>query len=192
MTWVGLLAGWLAVTAVAAEPAPDPAVDGGVTTRRGKRGGVIVLWPRVVPAAGDPAIDALATQLQARLDAIADRVADPALRATRPAPERACPMDGGCRAVSLGAVLGHHEGGCFAVGLVGAPDGGPVRLVPWAGEVSAKGGRELPHRQPPEDALVVREFVPCGGLIDALDDGRLEAILRSALAPDPAAVAPAP
>lgn len=166
--------------------ATEPSV---VSTRRGKRGGVLVLWPRVVPETEDATMLLLASALQGRLDALADRVADPALRATRPAPERVCPAEGGCRAVSLGAVLGHHEGGCFAVGLVGAPDGGNVRLVPWAGQVSARGGRELPHRQPPEDVLVVKEFVPCGSLLDALDDARLEEVLRAALAVAPPPVA---
>lgn len=154
-----------------------------ISAKKGKKGGVVVLWPRVVPEEAPPEVHELAAGLQAELERLAQGAVDPGLVTLRPEPERVCPQDG-CRAVSLGAVLGHHEGGCFAVGLVGLPDAGHIRMVPWAGEVLAT-RRHVAHREPPESELVVTEFVPCDDLIPALDSSRIERALQKASS-DPA------
>ena len=71
----------------------------------------------------------------------------------------------------------------FAVGLVGYPEGGQVRMVPWAGEVLAS-QRHVSHREPPESRLMVEEFVPCEQLVAQLDDARIERALQAAIAED--------
>ena len=115
------------------------------------------------------------------MDALAARTVPEARVSVRPRPERVCPQQG-CKGVSLGAVLGHQEGGCFAVALIGAPNGGSVQLVPWAGKVLAPRGGQVPFRSPPESRLMVTEFVPCQDLLGLLDDGRVQAELAKATA----------
>ena len=120
--------GWMALgLLVSPQGLADSEADA-VSRHRGKKGGVTVLWPRVVPQTDDAQILQLADALQGRLDAMAQASVDPKRVVVRPAPERVCPRSG-CRSVSLGAVLGHQDGGCFAVGLVGLPEGGAVQ--PW-------------------------------------------------------------
>ena len=150
-----------------------------ISKARGKKGGSVVLWPRVVPETEDPAVHALAKALQERLAQVAQAQTDADRTSVRPAPERVCPL-AGCRTISLGAVLGHHEGGCFAVALVGPADGGDVRLVPWGGEVLAA-GKTVPFRDVPEERLAVKEFVPCAELASRLADDRVERAVRATL-----------
>lgn len=170
---------WIGVGLLLATPAQAGGDDDTISRSRGKRGGVVVLWPRVVPETKDASIDALGAQLQARLTQIAQRTVDPALVTARPAPERACPLNG-CKATTLGVVLGHQEGGCFAVGLIGGADGATVQLFPLAGSVRAS-SREVNFRDPPENNLLVTEFIPCEDLLSALDDAKLRAALTKAV-----------
>ena len=155
-----------------------------ISKHRGKKDGLIVLWPRVVPGEPEtevpPEVHDVAVQVHQRLGQIAARAGDEGKLVIRPEPERTCPQKG-CRAVSLGAVLGFYEGGCFAVGLIGHPEGGHVRMVPWGGEVLAS-SRHVAHREPPESALMVEEFVPCGQLVASLDDAKVERALEAAMA----------
>lgn len=155
LAWCALAVGWAAS-------------DGAEISRsRGPRDGVVVLYPRVVPASDDPVVASLATTLQQRV-AEAVRAQVPSVTVdVRPAPERVCPQTG-CRAVSVGLMLGHDGGGCVAVAVVGPP--GPVEqaVVPLAGEVAVTDGA-VPFRSPPEARVVVREFVPCSEIPDHLD-----------------------
>ena len=170
---------WIGLGLLLAVPAQAGGDDETISRSRGKKGGVVVLWPRIVPETQDGAIDALGTELQARLTQIAQRTVDPAMVMVRPAPERACPLNG-CKATTLSVVLGHQEGGCFAVGLVGGADGGTVQLFPLAGSVRAS-SREVDFRDPPENKLLVTEFIPCDDLLGALDDAKLKAALAKAV-----------
>lgn len=151
-----------------------------VTRSRGKPGGITVFWPRVIPAGTDPEVMGVAAALQERLQRIADRAAPVAPRDVRPAPERVCPRERGCRSASLGVLVGHQDGGCVAVALIGRPGAVPVQLVPLAGQVELA-SPTVPYRAPPESAVVVREFVPCGRLVDAVDDTAAVLALRRAL-----------
>lgn len=173
---------WLALSGAALASGDGPEIS----KHRGKKDGVIVLWPRVVPgdpqAEVPPEIPGIAAQVHQKLGQLAARVSDENRLVIRPEPERVCPQRG-CRAVSLGAVLGFHEGGCFAVGLVGLPDGGQVRMVPWAGDVLAS-QRHVAHREAPESRLMVQEFVPCERLVASLEDAALERALQAAIAED--------
>lgn len=131
-----------------------------ISTSAGPRGGLVVLWPRIVPESAEPEITALAAEVQAWLAEVAGRTG----RAVdvRPAPERACPRaSGGCRATSVSAVLAHEGGGCALVAAMGGPGEAPVTLHPWVGRVQVREAT-VPFREPPEAGLRVADFVPCG------------------------------
>jgi hypothetical protein len=166
---------------------PSAALAGGgdapeISRSTGKVGGVVVLWPRVVPA--DASLQPQAADVQARLQAIAAQASP--LVDLRPAPERACPMKG-CRSATLGAVLAHDEGGCVVVALVGPPGVAPVTLVPWAGEVELA-APTAPFRGQPESLLTIRDFATCADLGAALEarQAAIAEALRTAMAtPEP-------
>jgi hypothetical protein len=159
--WAASVVGWstpaLAVTGAGPE----------VSHGRGKKGGVVVLYPRLVPETDDPTVRAVAAGVQEALAAQAATLVPPEKVDARPSPERVCPRDG-CRAVSVSLLLGQMSGGCAAVALVGPPGPEPQRIVPLAGTVDVSGAG-LPFRDLPENHVVVREFVPCDQLRGALD-----------------------
>ncbi len=162
-------------------PAHAGGDDETISRSRGKKGGVVVLWPRIVPQTDDTTVAALGAELQARLTQVANDALDSKMVGVRPEPERVCPL-AGCRAVSLNVVLGHQDGGCFAVGLLGSPQAGSIQLFPLAGSVRAS-AREVGFRDAPENKLLVTEFVPCDELMNTLDDTKLRSALGKALSP---------
>lgn len=148
----------------------------------GPPGGVVVLWPRIIPASTDPAIRLAASQLQARLRATVEQALPGAPIDVRPEPERVCPRQG-CAAVAVGAVLTHAQGGCVAVVTVSRPGASSAGLVPWAGVVEPK-QPSVPFREPPESQLTIRDFVPCAELAAAAaarDAGVVEAVKAAAV-----------
>lgn len=153
-----LTLGWLAVGAEAS--AAGDAAE--ISRSRGKKGGAVVLWPRLVPESADPVLADQAARVQALLAQAVGQQA-PAVD-VRPAPERVCPLIG-CRAASVGLLLGHQDGGCVAVAVVGPPGPEAQTLVPLAGSVEMV-DPALPFRAAPEGKLIVREFVPCTELAD--------------------------
>ena len=174
----------LLVAALGSVAASGPGSE--VSRSRGRGGGVVVLWPRIVPETEDPAVLALATRLQERLRDAATAGFVPNRNDVRPAPERVCPMNG-CRATSVGLLLGHQDGGCVALAIVGPPGTESQRLVPLAGSVGMEDG-SLPFREAPEGRVVITEFVPCGELEQQLDAEALSGLV-GAQAPAPAAPA---
>ena len=176
--------GWMVLGLLASPTSLADSEADAVSRHRGKKGGVTVLWPRVVPQTEDPQILAIAETLQGRLDGMAQASVDPKRVVVRPDPERVCPR-AGCRSVSLGAVLGHQDGGCFAVGLVGLAEGGAVQLVPWGGRIKVRAPTQ-PFRKPPESSIAVTEFVPCDRLIESLSDTGIERALAAVLQADAA------
>ena len=130
-----------------------------VSRSRGKRDGVVVLWPRVVPATSDPEVLGLAGRLQERLYSAASAVVDYRRVDVRPSPERVCPRVG-CRAPTVGLFLGHDEGGCVVVGMVSPPGPEASDVVPLVGDVEMVGNK-LAFRSAPERTMIVQEFVPC-------------------------------
>lgn len=163
------------LSAVAAD-APE------ISRSAGEKGGVVVLWPRVIPATDDPAVLGQAAALQARLKAVVELEAPGVTVDLRPAPERVCPR-AGCKAVAVGAVLHHREGGCVAVATVSDPGPSVAALVPWGGLVELK-QPTTPFRDPPENALVVKDFAACAdlGAATAPRDEAVRAAVRAALA----------
>ncbi len=166
--WVALLSGLLAVEARAGPAGPE------ISRSRGPRGGVVVLWPRIVPEEAPPDLRAMAGRLQARLYAAAATVLGTRRVEIRPEPERTCP-ERGCRAVAASLVLGHRDSGCVLLLALGEPDGGPVRLRQIAGAVDID-RPVLQFREPPERGFVITEFASCASLEAVFED---EAVARA-------------
>jgi len=149
-----------------------------VSRSRGPTGGSVILWPRVVPETQDSTMIQLAETLQGRLAAMSLRVVSDRKQTVRPRPERVCPMRG-CRSVAVSVMLGHQDGGCVAVAMVSEPGSeGGTMLVPWAGDVDLR-VRSVSFREPPENKLSVREFLPCDEILNHLDDAAVEQALTA-------------
>lgn len=159
----------------------DEPIDPRISASAGDPDGVLVLWPRVVPAEGADGVSAQAEAMQRALERIAARVLPDRRVEVRPSPERACPA-AGCEAVSLGAVLLHSGGGgCAAAAFVSRPGRSPAHLIEWAGGASVR-TTTVPFREPPESHLRVSDFGSCETLAAELDDdaGAIEQALREA------------
>ena len=139
-----------------------------VSASAGPAGGVVVLWPRVIPSEGSDALDGVAAQLQGYLADLAAKAVPGKSIETRPKPERTCPQ-AGCDAIAVGAVLAHREGkGCVAVATVSAPGRSPVRLVPLAGKMEIAHA-EVDFREPPESEMNIKDFERCEELLGRID-----------------------
>lgn len=134
----------------------------------GERGGVVVMWPRVIPK-DDPEARDLAGKVQQRLKELAKATFPDAPIEVRPEPERVCAQSG-CDGVALGAVVTKRERGCAVIVVVGAPGPTPLKLVPWLGVIKQKG--EPPFREPPESYITIQEYGDCGKLADDLSASR--------------------
>lgn len=174
--WLPLFALLLSTTALAFGDGPE------ISRSTGKKGGVVVLWPRIL-AKSDLAHDAAAKTQQA-LATLARSVTDRV--DLRPEPERACPIEKGCRAAALGAVLVAKDQGCAVVATVSAPGPSSQQLVLWSATVKLK-AEAVPFRQPPEAQVVVQDFAPCADLESALASGSaaVAAALKQAMAATP-------
>jgi hypothetical protein len=156
----------------------DPTKDAPEISRSaGKEGGVVVLWPRVVPRTDDPAMRDLAASLQQRLGEMVAKAVPRRERDVRPEPERVCPKTG-CAAMTVGAVLTYKDKGCVAVALVAKAGQEPSKLIPWAGTVELK-NNEIAFRAPAESMLTVTDMVPCAKLIESL--GKADAAVVKAI-----------
>ncbi len=148
----------------------------------GVRGGVVVFWPRVAPRSDDPAIRAVATAVQQRMQQLAERALPGRRVEVRPEPERVCPR-AGCDAMTLGASLYHTPaGGCVVVALVSGAGQSPQRLVPWVGSVDLREA-VVPFREPPEARIVSRDMARCAdvaGLLANNEAAVVEAIRTAA------------
>lgn len=151
----------------------------------GRAGGVVVLWTRVVPASDDAAVGDIAAKLQARLGEYAAAAVPGAAIDVRPAPERACPAEKGCRAASVGALLVHQDNGCAVVAVVSAPGRAAGELHPWAGRLTTA-SPQVAFRNPPEKLVKIQDFAPCdqlAGVLDERKDAIVEAIAKAAATP---------
>jgi hypothetical protein len=147
---------------LSAQAADSPQISRSV----GAPDGVVVLWPRVVPATESPEIRRAAAGVQAVLsqlvaDGLPGREVD-----VRPEPERVCPQ-AGCKAVAVGALLVHTEQACAVVGVLSPPGRSPATLVPWAGKVTTK-QPTIPFREYPESYVTILDFQRCDALPDVL------------------------
>lgn len=154
--------------------------DPRVSTSVGEEGGVVVLWPRVIPTDGAEAVADQAAGLQQRLRNIAESSLPGRSLDVRPSPERACPYRG-CKGVSIGAVLAHSGRGCAVVALVSQPGQSPYRLVAWTKNTRLRAS-VVPFREPPESQIEVGDYRPCDSLEEELSelDETVSAAVREA------------
>ncbi len=146
-----------------------------ISHSKGRKEGVVVLWPRLVPQTDEREMRLLAQQLQERVTQQAVAGRGSAMVDTRPEPERVCPR-GGCKATSVSVVIGHQAGGCAIAAVVGPPGEVPGALIPLVGTMDVP-DPSLPFRVPPEERMMIREFVPCDRVMEQLDLGPLQATL---------------
>lgn len=172
----------------------SPAIAGDapeISRSQGEEGGVVVLWPRVIPSNGSKTAQAAAWVVQQSMKRLAAETLPGRPIDVRPEPERVCPM-AGCKGVVLGAVVVHNGDACIAVATVSGPGQSAQTLVPWAGQVDLK-QLTVPFREPPESYLTIRDFAKCHMLTTPLAEG--ETPVRNALAAQagvPAPVSPTP
>jgi hypothetical protein len=161
----------LLLAAVAATTAAANNIDAPEISRsRGMRGGVVVLWPRIIPAWGGNDTPAMARAVQERLVELARQAYPGRSIDVRPSPERVCPM-GGCDAPAVGALLMRDGDGVAVVALVSPAGSSPTTMVPWAGNVRLRAGR-VPFRQPPENWVTITDFGHRDRLFADLDANR--------------------
>jgi len=158
----------------------DEPTDSRVSTTRGEEDGIVLLWPRVVPSAGEDDMSTVAAALQERMRAITERALPAQPIDARPQPQRACP-NAGCLGLAFGAVLAHSGSRCVVVATITRPGESPTSLVGWSGGVTVR-QTSVPFREPPESALGVTDFLACEDLDVLLGegDGEVEAALREA------------
>lgn len=180
----------LAASCAPRETTPDDATDQTpdetrryspeISHSKGVPGGIVLLWPRIVPKAETVAMRGPAKALQDRLKAMLMEHFPGRPIDVRPEPERVCPKLGGCDASSVGVLIGVRDGGCVAVVIVSKPGMSKQELMPWAGIMSTK--MFVPFREPPESSIQLEEMVPCDKLaIATLErEDRVKDALRDA------------
>jgi hypothetical protein len=140
-----------------------------VSRSLGHKGSLIVLWPRVINAAGPsdagpPPDNGAAEKVQQRLAELAHRAAGARAIDVRPAPETTCAPKNGCDATSIGAVLVVKGADCAVAAVMAGPNKSAAHLLPWSGKVEfAKDS--IAFGESPEPAVKVKEFVPCESLL---------------------------
>lgn len=137
-----------------------------ISRSAGVAGGIVVLWPRIIPADYRSESHDEAAFIQQRLVDLV-RAAYPGRPIdVRPSPERVCGQ-AGCKAISVGAVLLREQNGVAVVALVSEPGRSPSRMIPWAGLTTLR-QTMVPFRQPPESYVVVSDFGQMSSLRDDL------------------------
>jgi hypothetical protein len=166
-----------------AQPAEGtPAVSGSsdprVSRSAGEAGGVVVLFPRIIPAEAFDSTRMIAGLVQQRAQELVERTLAGRPIDVRPEPERTCPK-AGCAAVALGVLIVRQGDGCAVVGFVMPPGtSDPTTLVPWTGDLTLK-QTTIPFRAYPESEVVVSDYGPCDDLPGSL--GEHEAEVAAAL-----------
>ncbi len=174
---VVLLLGLSAAYAGGSDPTKLPPE---ISRSAGVEGGVVVLWPRVIPKSEDPQTRQDGAFIQSQLRAAIARALPGMPVDVRPEPERVCPQKG-CTAVSVGAVLMHKESGCAVVATVSKPGPSEQRLITMAGAMTLA-TNTVPFREPPESFVTIHDFDRCTDLGPNMElrMGAFEAALREA------------
>lgn len=178
---LGLLALGVSVGVALAGDSKDPTkLPPEISRSAGVSGGVVLLWPRVIPRSDDPQTEQDAAFVQGQLRAAIARALPGRPVDVRPNPERVCPRSG-CVGVSVGAVFMHKEAGCGVVATVSKPGTEPQRLITMAGALSLT-AETAPFREPPETFVTVHDFDRCVDLGPSMElrMAALEAALRDA------------
>jgi hypothetical protein len=162
----------------------DPRYHGPeVSKEEGQAGGVVILWPRVIPSNIAAQNAGTASSLQQHMQQIVARALPGRPVELRPSPERVCPR-GGCKAPSISVLFTRNQNACVAIALISGPGETPAKMIPWAGTIVFKGGDSAPFRQPPENQITIKDYVPCDTLLTEMGkaDAQVEAALRMAAA----------
>jgi hypothetical protein len=130
-----------------------------ISRSAGVEGGVVVLWPRVVPRSQRVSAQQLAASAQQRLAGLVRKHLPGKPVDVRPEPERVC-RQAGCKAMSVGALIVRKQRGCVVLAVISRPGPSPARLIPWVGKVTLK-ILDVPFRQPPESFVTIDDFAPC-------------------------------
>ncbi len=178
-------------TSTSTSPGPGPAVVAGspndsrflgpeISHSKGVAGGIVVLWPRIIPGTIAEENTAIAAQVQAKVKALAEKALPGRAVDVRPKPERVCPK-AGCDAVSINVLFTKNSTACVAVALINAPGTSSTKLIPWGGGVELKSDT-IQFRDMPENFVKIKDYVPCDQLITSMaeQDQFIEAALRAA------------
>jgi hypothetical protein len=150
-------------TQAATAPAVGGSSDPRVSRSAGEPGGVVVLWPRIIPAGEVDSTRMIAGLVQDRMKELVERTLPGRAIDVRPDPERTCPQ-AGCAAVALGVLIVRDGDGCAVVGFVMPPGTTEATtLVPWAGGLTLKRSA-IPFRAHPESEVSVSDFGRCNDL----------------------------
>lgn len=150
-----------------------------ISHSKGVAGGVVLLYPRIIPSSIADENRGLASEVQLHLKGTIERALPGRAVDVRPAPERVCPR-GGCEGTSVNVLFSRNGPGCMVVALVGKAGESPLKLIPWAGVVELRSDL-VPFREPPESQVTIKDYVPCDKLIQAMNDNEsfVEAAIRS-------------
>ena len=172
-------------------PGPGPNVVAGgpndgrflgpeISHSKGAAGGIVVLWPRIIPGTIAEENAALAAQVQAKVKAVAEKALPGRPVDVRPKPERVCPK-AGCDAMSVNVLFTRNSTACVAVALINAPGTSPTKLIPWGGSVELKSDT-IQFRDMPENFVKIKDYVPCDQLVTSMaaQDQFIEAAIRAA------------
>ena len=160
-----------------------------ISHSKGVAGGVVVLWPRIIPASIAEENTPIAAQLQAKVKAVVEKALPGRPIDMRPKPERVCPK-AGCDAMSINVLFTRTSNACVAVAIINAPGTSPTKLMPWGGTVELKSDT-IQFRDMPESFVKIKDYVPCDQLVASMGaaDQFIEAAIRAA-ASGPAPAAP--
>ena len=177
-------------TSTTTTPGPGPVVAGSTNDSRflgpeishskGTAGGVVVLWPRIIPGTIAEENAAIAAQVQAKVKVLAEKALPGRPIDVRPKPERVCPK-AGCDAVSINVLFTKNSTACVTIALINGPGTSNTKLIPWGGGVELKSDT-IQFRDMPENFVKIKDYVPCDQLLTnmAEQDQFIEAALRAA------------
>ena len=138
-----------------------------ISRSRGKKGGVVVLWPRIVgKSKADVGAHDLAVSVQGRLRALAADAGASEIE-LRPEPERVCPKGEGCDATAVSALVVKNGDSCAVLAVVSKPGKSPQTIVPWLGKARLK-SPTAEFREPPESQVTLDDFAACAKAVDGL------------------------
>lgn len=157
-----------------------------ISHSKGQAGGIVVLFPRIIPGTIAEENAALAAQIQQKVKDVAARALPGRAIDVRPKPERVCPK-AGCDAMSINVLFTKNSNSCVTVALINAPGTSPTKLIAWGGLVELKSDT-IQFRDMPESFVKVKDYVPCADLITqmAAQDSFIEAAIRAAAGGAPA------
>jgi hypothetical protein len=147
----------------------------------GVEGGVVIMWPRIIPGSERASTRELAASLRSHLRKLVEKRLPGRPIDMRPEPQRVCPRQG-CKAVSVGALIIRDKRGCLVVALIGRPGKYPLRLVPWVGKMRLK-QEWVTFREPPESRVQIIDYARCSEVMSQLAEREryvLEAIQTAA------------